>query len=218
MYYEYMSKKLFSFILTVTFFTYLYTLSNISFSEDNAIPTGEGNTTTNRFRLRNADSTETQNLKGKVKEERTTIIANRCEIITKNIDNRLARFNDNKNGHAIRYQELKTRLTNLISRLEQKGYDVSKLEADLTVLDTKIKKFADDYVTFIEQLKTTKGFACGQSQGAFADALSKAKDLLRLVRQDAMDIRDYYQTQIKPDLMALRAQKPLPTETPSEGN
>lgn len=146
-------------------------------------------------------------LKDKVKQQRDAWIARKCELLTTSIDSRVTKFDENKNTHIEKYQRIKTSLQAIITKLEAKGYDVSELKEDLQTLDNKIKNFASDFAAFIEKLKATKSYACGESDGDFANALESAKSEIDTVRKDAEDIREFYRTVIRPDVEALKEQK-----------
>ena len=106
---------------------------------------------------------------------------------------------------------MNARVAEFITRATSQGYDVTKLEADGKTLDQKVQKFATDYAAFISKLEATKTTACGESEGAFRSALQTARQQLAVVRQDSVDIRNYYQTVIRQDIQDLRNQKASPT-------
>lgn len=139
----------------------------------------------------------------------------RCTQATQRIETTVARYNNNKDKHVQQYKDLAARLSALGEKLIAKGYDISKLQADGKILNDKIAKFASDYADVISKLEATKQYACGTSQGAFKQALKTAQDQLKIVKADSVDIRNYYQTVIRPDVQAIRAQKPAPAPSPS---
>lgn len=129
-----------------------------------------------------------------------------CKRLEGRIDERSGRFDDTKEKHVANYRNLQDRLTKAMARWEARGYDVSALRADLPGLDAKIKQFAADYALFIAQLKKTRALPCGDSEGAFREGMKEARRLLTITHDDAKAIRDYYASEIKPDLEAIRAQ------------
>ena len=145
----------------------------------------------------------------KVKENR----AQRCETVTAKVDERINKFDENRQDHGIRHQKIVNGVTNIVNRLKDRGFDVTKLEADLKDLNTKIVNAAKDYEAFVNILRDTKTVVCGQSQGQFASKMEAAKKQLTVVRADTKDIRDYYINTIKADIKEVRAQKPVKTTT-----
>lgn len=215
-----MTKNALKLIPILSLFTFALVSTHAVLAENDATDsTATGSGMPNQGRkikvLNETTKQEREEIRTTVKEQRNEIIKTKCEIVTTNVNNRLETFSENKEKHIKLYGDLKTRFQELIQRLDEKGYDTTKLEEDAQVLDEKIQKFAADYVIFIEYLTATKGNACGQSDGAFAQALAKAKAQLKIVRADAADVKNYYQEVIKPDIQALRAQKPV-TTTESE--
>jgi chromosome segregation ATPase len=146
-----------------------------------------------------------------LKDKKEAKISQVCTNTSKMIDTRISRFDTNKKKHVENYTKMKTALQQLITKLKAKGFDTSKLETDLTTLGDKITKFGTDYAAYIAKLGETKNFTCGQSQGEFKTALDTARDSLKTVNQDAVDIRNFYQTTVRPDIEALKAQKPSGT-------
>lgn len=138
----------------------------------------------------------------------------RCTQATQRIETAVARYNNNKEKHVQQYENLAVRLADLGEKLKARGYDISKLQADGKILRDKIAKFAADYADTISKLEATKQYACGSSQGAFKQALKTAQDQLKVVKADSVDIRNYYQTVVRPDVQAVKAQKPAPTPVP----
>ncbi len=141
-------------------------------------------------------------------EERQEQKDARAARITERIELVIARFDNNKERHVAAYNAAKARLKEAITELAEKGYDVTRLTADLQAWDGMFVKFAQDYATLINLLRTAEQYAPYESQGQFAAAIQQARAQLVTVRQDALDIRHYYQTVIRPDLQALKDQNP----------
>ncbi|HSX38994.1 MAG TPA: hypothetical protein VLI92_00125 [Candidatus Saccharimonadales bacterium] len=145
----------------------------------------------------------------------TPSVASKCDEITTKIDKRVELFNTNKTTHEERYKTVSTRISNLITKLDDKGYDTSKLKTAFEGLTALITKFNQDYTVFIDSIVMLKHFPCGNSQGGFLEQLRVAHSDLKIVRQDTVDIRNYYKDNVRPALQELRDQKPKQT-TPSQ--
>lgn len=131
-----------------------------------------------------------------------------CNVVTTRLDERIARFDANHERHVTAYRNLQARVTKFVERIEAKGYDATKIKADLTELNTKIEKLATDYRAYIAVLRGSREVTCGGSEGVFRGKLTEAKRLLGIVHQDVLDIRNYYQTTIRPDIRAIKDQVP----------
>jgi hypothetical protein len=146
-----------------------------------------------------------------ITESISNIFANKCDTLKTKITNRVNMFENNEEAHSKVYTKLVDRITERLAKWKDMGYDVDKLTEDLKTLDTKVKKFSTDYKSFIAKLKATQDVACDTGT-AFTDAMKEARDALKLVRQDAADIRNYYNTVIRPDIIELKQQTPAVVE------
>jgi hypothetical protein len=130
----------------------------------------------------------------------------RCPMIESRIQIKVGDFDNNKIRHMEAYANMRERLAKVDTKLVEKSIDTSELKSYLVVLDSKIKKFASDYAAYIGSLKESQVAVCGKSRGQFLAELKKAKTALKVVHQDALDIRSYYVSTIKPELQELRRQ------------
>jgi len=144
-----------------------------------------------------------------------------CENLEEKIDTKVNRFNNNIGIHVGKYNHLKDRLEKIVGKLENKGFDIDKLEEDLLILDDLIKEYAVFYKDFVENLKFTRGYACGKSEGGFKDSLAESKDKRDLVKAKREEIREFYKNVIREDIKDLRQQaselKSVEESTSSEG-
>ncbi|MCJ7653005.1 MAG: hypothetical protein MUO75_04820 [Actinobacteria bacterium] len=124
------------------------------------------------------------------------------------IETIIARFEANKERHIAVYNRIKDRLKEAADSLQAKGYDLTNVRQDYSALDSKIVKFATDYATFISDLRAAESYVPLESQGQFLSALEVARAQLRVARADSLDIRNFYWTVVRPDVQALRNQKP----------
>lgn len=130
----------------------------------------------------------------------------RCEVIGNMIDNRLNSYDKNKGDHITQYNKLKDRLTEISSRLAEKGLDVIELNADLVTFDSMVKNYAAKYVEFIDVLKSSKDLVCGESEGAYKDKMTEAREMLKGLKQLREEIRSFYIDELRQDIKVLRDQ------------
>lgn len=162
--------------------------------------------TTERKALSNWDETKS-NLLETHREELQDRLQKRCDQLTQRIEERIEKFEANKDKHIEYYNNLKDRITDIVQKLSDKGYDVEELALDLQTLDSMILDYASEYVKFIDLLKATREVVCGESQGAFADAVKAARDQLRVVFAARLGIREFYKDEIREDIKDLRQQR-----------
>jgi len=149
-----------------------------------------------------------QNPVDEVKERREEIQEDRADTVQKRIELIITRFDNNKDRHIAAYNKVKSQLKEIADALEAKGYDVVKIRGDYRELDLKIKKAATDYAAFIKKLEEAAELEPGASGGQFAATIQEARSLLRVFREDILDIRHFYQTVIRKDLEDLKEQNP----------
>jgi hypothetical protein len=152
---------------------------------------------------------ETGGLRDRVKEKMEKKITAVCEAVNKRIDARINNYNERKELHIKKNQANVVRWGELATRLEAKGYDVTKLRADLKTLDGMLTAAATNYASFVSKLETTKDYDCGESKGMFKQSLESSKAELATFRTQARTITDFIKNTIMADLKALRAQKPI---------
>jgi chromosome segregation ATPase len=151
-------------------------------------------------------------LREAAKEQKKENVAERCTKVTENIDKRIAKFESDHNGRVKVFMTIKERVQERITKLKARGIDVATLEANLVTLQTKIDKLTTDHAAYMEKLKATKAFVCGQSQGEFKAALEAARDAQKVVFADAKDIIAFIKDTLKPNLEALKALVTPPTK------
>lgn len=139
----------------------------------------------------------------------------RCDRVNARIDNRINWFNARKDDVVARQKRINERVTEFVNRLEGKGYDVSKVRSDLETLKGMVATFDSDYAVFVGKLEETKQFDCGNSEGAFKQAVEESKAALAKFRADVKASWDFIRNTLRPDLQALRGQK-NPTPAASE--
>ena len=157
------------------------------------------------------DNDKLDGIKEKVAEKKLEIeekkqegVEKRCDIITKRIDNRINAYYNNKEAHLNRYRKLDERLSNLLDRLEDEGYDVDTLRDKLSDLELMILEAADMYDEFAVDLEGAKDYECGETQGSFVDAVKNASGTLKGFRDKMVEIRAYFKDEIRPLLVELR--------------
>ncbi len=139
-----------------------------------------------------------------------------CENVFKRIDARINNYNVRKDNLIPIYQAALTRWQKLATSLSAKGYDTTKLTADLGTLKTMLDTATAQYKAFVDEFSALKTMDCVTAKTQFLTLLSSSKTKLAAFRQSAKDIHDFIKTTIKADLQALRKQaKPTPTPGPS---
>lgn len=141
-----------------------------------------------------------------LKDRQEKFETDKCKNIESRIDTTIKRYENNQQMNERVFGQVKFRLERLAKMLEEKGYDVKQLRADIEILSGKIETLKTDYANFITSLKETQSSTCGRSQGEFVGKLGESRKVQQTIIDDRLDIRSYFQTTIKADLMAIRKQ------------
>lgn len=136
--------------------------------------------------------------------DRQAAITAKCTQRTAKIGEKINRFNANADHP--RLLKIQERLTQLISTLQAKNIDTTKLASDLATLKTKSDGCKNAYGLFIAKLQATKNFTCGQSDGQFAAALATARTEKEKAKTACQDARNFVRNTVKGDLQAIREQ------------
>jgi hypothetical protein len=150
-----------------------------------------------------------------VKEKR---MVQRCENVTELVSQKVERYNTNREMYVGKYERLRERIAAWANRLEEDGYDVSNLEASLTTLDTKIANVSQLHESFVTKLDDLKNYECGNSDGAYKQALEVSREALTTVRDGVSEVRKYYIEEVKPLVIDLRNQVAADKESSESEN
>jgi hypothetical protein len=132
-------------------------------------------------------------------------LQDRCDMLTTRIDTRIARYTNNQSLPYKWGDRVINLLNEIIVKAQKEGLNTSELERVTSVFSQKVSVVKTAYSEFIAALKTTQSSACGESDGAFMTAISQARIELKQVQEAVVDLRHYYQTEVRPTLKNLRA-------------
>lgn len=144
-------------------------------------------------------------------EAKDKFMAGKCEIRTRRLENKIKWLDMMAENHRNRYQRAADRITNLLSRLDEKGADTTQLKADLEVLKTKLQVLKDNYDKLVAKIEEDKALPCDTKL-----PIDELQTLRENVRTAAEDVRVYFRDTIKKDLEQIRTQ--LETSTTESSN
>lgn len=152
---------------------------------------------------------ENRTVKTEVQEKRAENQLTKCQNVQARIQDRISKYDSNKLTFENAFINMQARLTRLSAKLASAGVDVSQLNADIATLGEKIAKLKTDRNAFASNLQeaaTTAATNCDKTpNGGFMGKVLSARKGSELVRQDALDIRKYFQTVLRPEIMSIRA-------------
>ena len=142
--------------------------------------------------------------------------AKKCETIKTRLETKITRFENSKQRDQRVFGNLKSRLDRLSNRLSSTGTDTTKLKADLATIYSKIDKLMADHDAFLSDLTSTKENSCSITATEMKGKIGEARKVATTIHQDRLDVRNFFLTTIKADLMAIR--KALPEKPEAQAS
>jgi hypothetical protein len=148
-----------------------------------------------------------------VEKQKEQTGAKKCETIQNRLETKITRFENSKQRDQRVFGNLKSRFDRLANRLGSTGADTSKLKTDLATLYSKIDKLMADHDVFLSDLTATKETSCSITATEMKTKVGEARKVATTIRQDRLDIRNFFLTTLKADLMEIRKALPEKPET-----
>jgi hypothetical protein len=137
-----------------------------------------------------------------IKEKRTKI----CAATQEKVGVRWQKYYDARMNRVENMAKGVVTLQKRIEFFKTKGLSTTELETDIGTLEKLIGEYKTAYATFLAALEKAKNLPCANYQGEFLPKLKEAKTEWAKVGLAAQVIKDFYGSDIKPDLQALRVQ------------
>lgn len=148
-------------------------------------------------------------------------ISQRCVAAQGKIRSHEARVNGVATARQNAYGVVITKLTELVPKLQEKGVDVSALEAQISVLKEKISAFQADLTEYKQAIADLAALDCTADPEAFQASLEATRKLRVDLVTSSVEIKMHVQEVIKPILVSIRdslQQQQTTTETPSDAS
>jgi vacuolar-type H+-ATPase subunit I/STV1 len=129
-----------------------------------------------------------------------------CEKFEERLSQRIRQANLNHERHRNRHQNVVDRISALLTRLEEEGYDVTDLKDSLTQMNTLIGNLGTAHDEYIASLEAMQDLECGDGSGSVGSAVHSSRAELKEVRDILYEIRQYFQETVKPEIIAMREQ------------
>ncbi|MFZ5424575.1 MAG: hypothetical protein ACOZAO_02130 [Patescibacteria group bacterium] len=155
---------------------------------------------------KNSIREEKMELKEQAQDKVQQRVQNRCDLATQRISNRISAFEDNKDRHLKNYENFTNRLNEIVTKLQDKGFDTTDLENDIVVLEGLVDEYTVLYTEFINILTDTQALDCGNEDGAYKDLVLEAKDKLHEARNKRREIMEYYRDTVREHIKDIREQ------------
>lgn len=129
-----------------------------------------------------------------------------CNATQKRMTERWDKYVTGRTNRADNLAKGVEKLKSLSVKFAAKGLVVTELNNDITTLEGLVADYNTAFNTFMTALQKAKDMPCANYQKEFLPQLKAAKYEWTKVKAAAVKIRDFYQSDIKPDLQALRVQ------------
>lgn len=150
-----------------------------------------------------------QSVKEKIVLKREVVKVKQCEVVEAKVEGKTVKLNENHENRLDSFKKTRDKLQKFITRLEDKGYDVEALRADLVTYDAKVSKYKSDYSTYLTLLRETKQFTCNNSESEFKAKLQAAREQQKVVQQDSVDTRTFYAKTFRAHTIDIKKQTAL---------
>ncbi|KKS31435.1 hypothetical protein A2380_03555 [candidate division WWE3 bacterium RIFOXYB1_FULL_43_24] len=171
----------------------------ITAAAQNVLPANEGKNLQNET-LPKVDTPRAQLNRAENQERR-------CELVTQRIAEKITQYKNLEKRHQGVYLGLENKLENLVNRLKEDGYsgdNIAALEADIVELNRLTAETKINYANYLAKLEELKTASCEASDVNFVQALKTAREDLEATHVSMVAIKDFYLTDIKIDLAAMR--------------
>lgn len=157
-------------------------------------------------------ATKKEEIKAKKEDRWETVTCKKIETRTRE---RYQKYETSKAVHKQIYDKMNTKVETIIDKLKTDGQDVSVLKADLAQLETKLQKLYADHAALIQKMKEIETGVCASNKEDIGNKIKEIKQYrLETIKVDVADIRTFYSTVLRPDLVA-SIQKVKATTSPS---
>lgn len=152
----------------------------------------------------------TQKWNGEIKVGPKDRIERNTERFCLNVKSRLGerwqRYYQNRANQLERIQEVLLILQAKVDYFNSKGLNTSELQNDLNTLSRLVEEYKESYNYFLTLLEQIKDLDCKNYENEFLTKLKQVRDAWLVVRSKRETIRNFYISDIKPDLESLRNQ------------
>ena len=151
---------------------------------------------------------------------KTQLDAARCQNIQTRLGDRIATYQNTKQTFGTAYTDMQARLQQLSDKLGGESIDVTQLNSDIQTLSAKIATLTQDHSAFITSLQTAQTTAATACQttpttNAFMTQIQASRAAALTAQKDNLDIRSFFQTTLRPEIMAIRTKVAATVATPA---
>lgn len=163
-------------------------------------------TATDTIALKTRLEARKKELKTAITAAETARIKTKCTAAQGNISSLRGKIKGIETSRTAVYDNLLDRLTNLSTKLKDRGTDSSKLDAEIAELKTQVDTFQADLGKYKQAVTDLAAMDCKSNPTAFKASLEAARNAQTQTRTDATAIKSYVNDTIKVTLGDIRSQ------------
>jgi hypothetical protein len=129
---------------------------------------------------------------------------NGCENVENNLQKRVQTFEANRNRSVDQFEKIRLRLSNLVDTLEDEGYDVVTLRADLVTFEGMVYEYKQNHESYMYALGESRTYACSRTEGEFKAKLTTTRTRLKAVHENGVALKTFWAKTLREDLQALK--------------
>lgn len=145
-----------------------------------------------------------QPIRKAIKEKAEERVAAKCDKAENVIEKIVTHYTSTRREHVQSFNTFRKRYDEIVNDLGTKGHNVLELKKYSKNLETKISTYASDLSALMQSLKESQQLACGESNGKYLETVKTTKELLKKVRTDIQEIKNYYHDTVRPALINLK--------------
>jgi chromosome segregation ATPase len=143
-------------------------------------------------------------LKTKLTNAQKLLLKGKCKASQGRLSSVSGRIKGIETSHSKVHTNIVERLTELSTKLKNKGVDTTELDATIETLQAKVTTFNADLVVYKQAITDLEAMDCVTDPDGFKASLEAARTALDKVKADSTDIRSYVKDTIKPILKTIR--------------
>ncbi len=195
-------------VLAVPMLTPIYVLAEGTSGTSDSTTSTSSSTETDKTTLAKELADRLQARKTELKIKLTSVeklrIQSKCQASQGLISSVKGRIKGIETSRAEVYKNLVDRLTDLSTKLKNKGADTTALDADITALKALITTYNTDLTAYKQAVSDLVDVDCKTDPDGFKASLEAARAALAKVSKDAIAIRSDVNDTIKPLLKTIR--------------
>lgn len=132
-----------------------------------------------------------------------------CRQVQQSLDQAIVQYNQTHDQFATGISQFSTTMKSVVELVRSNGYDASKLDSDSQIFTAKANKSLQSYQIFIQALESAKqNNQCGSGSIQYLAAVIQALTPLNTLVTDLTDLKNFYESNLRPDVEAIKAQLP----------